>query len=209
MARIVKIVTEQHVSPEVVLFDPKHLLGQLQLQPDAKLAPPSESATAKAEGLRKMVLFRPIADEPGIHMKSLNPQETFMIYLKASLLVGVVLASPWVFFQIWLFVAAGLYPHERRYVHIFLPMSLVLFLAGAAIAYFFAFSKVLAFLLSFNRMMGIDPDLRINEWMSFAPAAAAGVRRQLPASAGDALSGADRAVHREDLPVLRGGWPCW
>ncbi len=67
-----------------------------------------------------------------------------MIYLKASLLVGVVLASPWVFYQIWQFVAAGLYPHERRYVHIFLPMSLVLFLAGAAMAYFLAFDKVLA-----------------------------------------------------------------
>ena len=47
-------------------------------------------------------------------------------------------------------------------------MSLVLFLAGAGGAYFLAFDKVLAFLLSFNSMMGIDPDLRINEWMSFA-----------------------------------------
>jgi sec-independent protein translocase protein TatC len=50
----------------------------------------------------------------------------------------------------------------------FLPMSLGLFLSGAAVAFFLAFDKVLAFLLSFNRMMGIDPDLRINEWMSFA-----------------------------------------
>ena len=100
-------------------------------------------------------------------MKSLNAQETFMIYMKASIMVGVVLASPWVFYQIWSFVAAGLYPHERRYVHLFLPVSLGLFLAGAAVAFFLAFDKVLAFLLSFNRMMGIDPDLRINEWMSF------------------------------------------
>ena len=100
-------------------------------------------------------------------MQSLNAQESFMIYMKASIMVGVVLASPWVFFQIWSFVAAGLYPHERRYVHMFLPMSLGLFLAGAAVAFFLAFDKVLAFLLSFNRMLGIDPDLRINEWMSF------------------------------------------
>ena len=92
-------------------------------------------------GLRKIVLFEPIADDPRIHMKSLNAQETFMIYMKASLMVGVVLASPWVFYQIWSFVAAGLYPHERRYVHIFLPMSLALFLAGAAMAFFFAFEQ--------------------------------------------------------------------
>ena len=113
------------------------------------------------------MIFRRIADEPKIHMQSLNPQEVFIIYLKASILVGAVLASPWVFYQIWQFVAAGLYPHERRYVHIFLPVSVGLFLSGAAVAYFFAFSRVLDFLLGFNRMMGIDPDLRINEWMSF------------------------------------------
>ena len=47
-----------------------------------------------------------------------------------------MLASPWVFYQIWLFVAAGLYPRERRYVHIYLPVSLVLFLAGVSLAFF-------------------------------------------------------------------------
>ena len=167
--RISKIVTEQHVSLEVVMVDPKLLLDQLQLRPDTALAPrPSSSETAvDTQGLRKVLLFRPLADDPRIRMKSLNTQETFMIYMKASILVGVVLASPWVFYQIWSFVAAGLYPHERRYVHLFLPMSLALFLAGAAVAFFLAFDKVLAFLLSFNRMMGIDPDLRINEWLSF------------------------------------------
>ena len=59
-------------------------------------------------------------------------QEPFTIYLKASLLAGCVLASPWVFYQIWTFVAAGLYPRERRYVHIYLPFSVGLFLPGAA-----------------------------------------------------------------------------
>jgi sec-independent protein translocase protein TatC len=100
-------------------------------------------------------------------MQSLNAQEMFMIYLKASLLVGVVLSSPWVFYQIWLFVSAGLYPHERRYVHVFLPVSLVLFLTGAAVAFFLAFERILSFLLSFNQLTGVDPDLRINEWISF------------------------------------------
>ena len=126
-----------------------------------------ESASAEALGLKKFVEFSPIADEPRIRMTAMGSQEVFMIWMKASMLVGVVLASPWVFYQIWTFVAAGLYPHERRYVHLFLPVSIALFLAGASTAFFFAFEQVLAFLLSFNRMMGIDPDLRINEWMSF------------------------------------------
>ena len=46
------------------------------------------------------------------------------------LVAGLVLASPWVFYQVWAFVAAGLYRHERHYVTKFLPFSLGLFLAG-------------------------------------------------------------------------------
>jgi sec-independent protein translocase protein TatC len=169
LKRVREIVARLHMSLEERLVDPEKLLKQLGVRPDASLAPPPSGSDPllAALGLRKVVDFRPIADNPQIHMKSLASQESFMIYMKASILVGVVLASPWVFYQIWSFVAAGLYPHERRYVHVFLPMSLGLFLSGAALAFFIAFDKVLAFLLSFNRMMGIDPDLRINEWMSF------------------------------------------
>jgi sec-independent protein translocase protein TatC len=154
-------VAKQHVAVKLDL--------ELQSRPDKPLAaPPSGDApVVDAERVKKVVRFEPVADDPRVSMKSLNAQETFMIYMKASILVGVVLASPWVFYQIWTFVAAGLYPHERRYIHIFLPVSLGLFLSGAAVAFFLAFDKVLAFLLSFNRMMGIDPDLRINEWLSF------------------------------------------
>ncbi len=154
-------VARKHVSLKLNL--------ELQPLPDKSLPgpPSSDTDTVDAQRVKKKIDFEPIADDPRVSMKSLNAQETFMIYMKASIMVGVVLASPWIFYQIWSFVAAGLYPHERRYVHIFLPMSLGLFLTGAAVAFFFAFDKVLAFLLSFNRMMGIDPDLRINEWMSF------------------------------------------
>ena len=62
------------------------------------------------------------------------------------------------FYFIWQFVAAGLYPHEQKYVHVFLPFSIGLFLAGAALAFFVVFRFVLAFLLSFYDWMGIDPD---------------------------------------------------
>ena len=56
--------------------------------------------------------------------------------------------SPWIFREIWLFVATrALYPHERRYVYIFLPFSICLFLAGALMAFFVAFPPVLQFLL--------------------------------------------------------------
>ena len=98
---------------------------------------------------------------------SLSAHEPFMIWVKAALVVGAIVSSPWVFLQIWNFVAAGLYPHEKSYVHIYLPFSLGLFLAGAALAFFFVFDPVLNWLFSFNKWMNIDPDPRISEWMSF------------------------------------------
>ena len=100
-------------------------------------------------------------------VKTLNAHEAFMIWMKAGFIFGFVIASPWIFYFIWSFVAAGLYPHEKKYIHIYLPFSLALFIAGAALAFLFVFEPVLSFLFSFNRMMEIDPDPRISEWMSF------------------------------------------
>ena len=64
-------------------------------------------------------------------------------------------------------MAAGLYPHEKRYVHVFLPASTGLFFAGVALAFFFVFDFVLDYLLAFNEWLGLDPDPRITEWLSF------------------------------------------
>lgn len=99
---------------------------------------------------------------------TLTVEEAFMTYLKVSLISGIVLASPWMFYQIWLFVAAGLYPHERKYVHIFLPLSLGLFLGGAIFCFFVVFPYVLDFLLGFNESLGVTPQIRLSEWISFA-----------------------------------------
>ena len=100
-------------------------------------------------------------------VKTLNAHEAFMIWMKAGFISGFIIASPCIFYYIWSFVAAGLYPHEKKYIHIYLPFSLLLFIAGAALAFLFVFEPVLTFLFSFNRAMEIDPDPRISEWMSF------------------------------------------
>src|SRR5205823_3434161 len=63
-------------------------------------------------------------------LTTLSAQEGFVIYFKVSLVAGLVIASPWVFWQIWSFIAAGLYPHEKRYVHNYLPISVGLFVVG-------------------------------------------------------------------------------
>ncbi len=101
-------------------------------------------------------------------LMSLAPLETAMIFFTVCLVTGLVIASPWVFYHLWAFVAAGLYRHERRYVHKYLPFSLGLFLAGVFLCYFGVLPMTLTFLLQFNLWLGIQPNLRITEWMGFA-----------------------------------------
>ena len=102
-----------------------------------------------------------------INTQALKVEESFMVWIKAALIAGIVFSSPWIFYQIWLFVAAGLYPHEKRHIHIYLPISLLLFLSGILLAYFGVFKPVLMFLFAFNASMGIDPQPRIGEWLTF------------------------------------------
>ncbi len=102
-----------------------------------------------------------------VNPQSLTAPEVFMIWVKAGVITGLFIASPWLFYQIWVFVAAGLYKHEQRYVYIYLPFSLTLFFSGAALSFFFVFKPVLSFLFEFNAGMGIEPQPRIGDWLSF------------------------------------------
>ncbi|MDG1513463.1 MAG: twin-arginine translocase subunit TatC [Mariniblastus sp.] len=98
---------------------------------------------------------------------ALGVAEPFTVWLKAGLFTSLILSGPWIFFQIWSFVASGLYPHEQKYIHVFLPISILLFVTGVLLAFYFVFQPVLGFLFSFNRSMGIAPEMRINDWLSF------------------------------------------
>ena len=126
-----------------------------------------EKAGFGMDDLVPVLLWQPMVKDSRVSITTLSAQEAFGMYVKAALLVGVVLASPWIFYQLWTFVAAGLFPHEKRYVHVFLPMSIGLFLAGVFLAFFFVFDFVLDYLLQFNAWLGLDPDPRISEWMGF------------------------------------------
>jgi sec-independent protein translocase protein TatC len=128
-----------------------------------RTAEPQPGPTA---GLQELLVWHKLANDPRTHTKSLSGQEPFMIWLKAALIAGFVIASPWIFYQLWSFVAAGLYTKEKRLVRVYLPMSIGLFLLGVYMS-FFVFPPILKFFLSFNRSMGIDPEPRISEWLSF------------------------------------------
>lgn len=101
-------------------------------------------------------------------MSTLNVQEAFMVWFKVCLVCGFIIGSPWIFWQIWMFVAAGLYPHEKRLVHVYLPVSLGLFLLGVLVCEFLVIPRAIEALLWFNEWLGLKPDLRLNEWLGFA-----------------------------------------
>jgi sec-independent protein translocase protein TatC len=101
-------------------------------------------------------------------MTTLKVEETFLVWFKVCLVCGFVLGSPWIFWQLWSFIAAGLYPHEKRWVHVYLPISLLLFLSGVLVCQFLVIPQAIQALLWFNGWMGYKPDLRLNEWLGFA-----------------------------------------
>lgn len=103
---------------------------------------------------------------PGL--STMSVPEAFMVYFKVCLYCGVILSSPWIFYQLWSFVAAGLYPHEKYLIHWYLPFSVALFLAGVAVCELLVMRSVVGFLLSFNASMNFTPDLRLSEWLGFA-----------------------------------------
>ncbi len=102
------------------------------------------------------------------YLSTLSVQEGFVVYFKVSILCGIILASPFLLYQFWAFVGAGLYPHEKRYIYVFFGPSLGLFLAGILLCQFLVLPGAVKALLSFNEWLGFDPDIRLKEWLGLA-----------------------------------------
>jgi sec-independent protein translocase protein TatC len=77
-------------------------------------------------------------NEP-IKLQTLAPADAFVNYMQLSLVGGVVLAAPVIFYQLWSFVSPGLYAKEKRYIIPFVLFSTTLFMSGVAFAYYVAF----------------------------------------------------------------------
>ena len=79
-----------------------------------------------------------------------EPTEAFVLYIKIALIAGLILASPMVFLQVWLFVAPGLYAHEKKWAIPFVVMSSFFFVVGAAFAHYVVFPLTWRFFVSFT-----------------------------------------------------------
>ncbi|OYP29421.1 twin-arginine translocase subunit TatC [Rhodopirellula sp. MGV] len=154
-----------------------------QVAKDESKDPPTVQPVAVADGttvsksdLAAILLALPSPDQlvPKVQLirdtaglTTLKVEESFMIWVKAGLIVGAVVSSPAVFYFLWQFIAAGLHRHERKYVYIYLPVSVTLFVSGVVLAFFLVLHYVLNFLLEFNGSMDVEMEPRLTHYINF------------------------------------------
>ena len=101
-------------------------------------------------------------------LQSLAPADGFISYMNIAIVAGAILASPWIFYQLWMFISAGLYPHERRYVYVVVPFSVLLFVSGVLLFILFVAPVTLKFLVMFNReVLGVESNFTFKNYVSF------------------------------------------
>jgi sec-independent protein translocase protein TatC len=124
--------------------------------PSATAGPPS-SATAQPQS--RLILR--------------SPMTGYIMIILMCLITGVIVASPWVLYQIWAFVGVGLHPHERKHIYTYGPASFLLFLGGGAMFYFFILPIGLEALMTptagikVNGASLIDPSFMLDEYLYF------------------------------------------
>lgn len=110
------------------------------------------------------LVIRPVRNalrEQGLptQMMQTSVLETFFAYFHIAVIASVVLGAPWIIYQLWKFIAPGLYKHEQRFVHLLLPFSGVLSIVGVLFMYFVILPFMLAYFVHFGTTIGTKPQV--------------------------------------------------
>jgi sec-independent protein translocase protein TatC len=101
-------------------------------------------------------------------LQSIDPAEGFMSYMEIAMIAALVISSPWIFYHLWKFVSVGLYPHEKKYVYIAVPMCSLLFAAGALLFIFVIAPATLQFFVYFNtEFLRVSSNFTFTNYISF------------------------------------------
>ena len=125
----------------------------------------------------------PIRTHPAVTLSISRPQDIFSLHVKVTLVAAIFLSAPLVLAQAWMFIAPGLYPHERRYAVPFVLFATALFLCGGAFGYFIAFPTAVAYLLDWIVASHLTPIIDAGEYFNlfFTLIVALGIVFQIPA----------------------------
>jgi len=88
------------------------------------------------------------------HIQAITVAEPFMVYIKAVIVLAALISCPWLFYQFWAFIAAGLYERERRFVYKVVPFSAFLFITGTLFFIFVIAPMTMKFFINFN--LGVE-----------------------------------------------------
>lgn len=134
-----------------------------------------------ADGLYA-IASEPIRSHPHVTLAVFRPQDIFSLYFKVTTVAAVFLASPFILWQAWLFVAPGLYAHERRYAIPLVLGASLCFLIGGAFGYFLAFPLALGFLIDWTLAASLTPMFDATEYFDlfFTVMMAFGLVFQIP-----------------------------
>jgi sec-independent protein translocase protein TatC len=115
------------------------------------------------------IMQKPIVDALRSHglaekLVYLNPVDPFNLYLKIAALAGLFLTSPFVLYQVWMFISPGLYRNEKRYVMPFMASTIALFTTGGYFGYRIVYPRALDFLIGFGSQF--QPMITISEYTS-------------------------------------------
>ncbi len=102
------------------------------------------------------------------------PTEAWVLKLKVSVFAGALLTSPFLFYQLWLFVAPGLYAHERKLVIPFIAFSTLLFVGGSVFCYRMVLPLTFSFFHEEFKSIGVTPTIRVGDHISMTITALAG-----------------------------------
>ncbi len=103
---------------------------------------------------------------PGLELIATSPTETLMLYMKMAFFVGIFITAPFLLYQVWAFIAPGLYSNEKSYAIPFIFFGTLFFVSGAAFGHYYLFPLSFSFLGSFG---GDDIKFmpRVSEYYSF------------------------------------------
>jgi sec-independent protein translocase protein TatC len=105
-------------------------------------------------------------DHMHIKLNYTHPMDAMNLYLQVALIGGAILASPFILYQVWLFIAPGLYRNERRFVIPFMTATVGLFAGGASFGYFYVFPGALHILI-FGFGSKFNPVITIEDYTGF------------------------------------------
>lgn len=115
------------------------------------------------------VLTRPLIalQEGPVQLIGTGVTEAFFTKLKVSFIAALFIASPVIFYQLWMFIAPGLYDAEKRYARPFVFFATIFFVLGASFCYQIVFPVGYRFFLAEYATIGVSPSIRISEYLSF------------------------------------------